>query len=57
MSQSDTGDLTRKALHDNGIDVTLVQPLADIDVIEDVAGVLEACDPASRFARLTRMLG
>lgn len=56
MSQSDTGDLTRKALHDNGIDVALVQPLADIDVIDDVAAVRQACGRTSRFARLTRLL-
>lgn len=53
MSQSDTGDLTCKALRDNGIDVTLVQPLVDIDVIGDVAAVRAACGPESRFARIT----
>jgi glycosyltransferase A (GT-A) superfamily protein (DUF2064 family) len=53
MSQPDTGDLTCKALRDNGIDVALVQELADIDVIGDVAVVRQACEPASRFARLT----
>lgn len=53
MSQPDTGDLTLKALHDNGIDVTLVQQLADVDVIEDIAAVRAACAPHSRFARST----
>lgn len=53
MSQPDTGDLTCKALRDNGIDVALVQELADIDVIGDVAAVRQVCEPASRFARLT----
>ncbi|MDP7704026.1 MULTISPECIES: DUF2064 domain-containing protein [unclassified Mycobacterium] len=53
MSQSDTGDLTCKALRDNGIDVAMVQPLADIDVIEDLAAMRQACEPGSRFARIT----
>lgn len=53
MSQSDTGDLTRKALQDNGLDVALVQELADIDVIADIAGVRPACGHSSRFARAT----
>ncbi|MEE6135379.1 DUF2064 domain-containing protein [Mycobacterium sp. 050128] len=57
MSQPDTGELTRKALHDNGIDVLLVQQLSDFDVIADVAAVREACAPASRFARATRAAG
>ena len=57
MSQPDTGELTLKALRDNGIDVTSVQPLADIDVVDDVAAVREACGPASRFARVTRAAG
>ncbi len=57
MSQSDTGELTRKAFHDNGIDVELVQQLADIDVIDDVAAVRRACAQTSRFARITRALG
>jgi glycosyltransferase A (GT-A) superfamily protein (DUF2064 family) len=57
MSQPDTGELTLKALHDNGIDVIPVQPLADFDVVEDIAAVREACGPASRFARVTRAAG
>lgn len=57
MSQPDTGELTLKALRDNGIDVTPVQPLADVDVAADVAAVREACAPASRFARVTRAVG
>jgi glycosyltransferase A (GT-A) superfamily protein (DUF2064 family) len=57
MSRPDTGELTLKALRDNGIDVTPVQPLADFDVLEDVAGVRDACAPASRFARGTRAGG
>jgi glycosyltransferase A (GT-A) superfamily protein (DUF2064 family) len=57
MSQPDTGDLTSKALHDNGINVRLVQQLADVDVVDDVAAVREACSPQSRFARVTRAAG
>ena len=57
MSQPDTGELTLKALRDNGIDVIPVQRLADFDVVDDVAAVRDACGPASRFARLTRAAG
>ncbi len=57
MSQPNTGKLTLKALHDNGLDVTPVEPLSDFDVIADVAAVRDACDPASRFARLTLAAG
>jgi uncharacterized protein len=54
MSQPDTGELTLKALRDNGIDVAPVERLADFDVVDDVAMVRDACGPASRFARVTR---
>lgn len=57
MSQPDTGDLTLKALRDNDVEVSLLQRLADVDVIDDVAAVRRACGPASRFARITRALG
>ncbi|MDT5257479.1 MAG: uncharacterized protein QOD10_2559 [Mycobacterium sp.] len=57
MSRPDTGELTLKALRDNGIDVIPVQRLADIDVLDDVAEVRDACGPASRFARVTRAAG
>jgi glycosyltransferase A (GT-A) superfamily protein (DUF2064 family) len=57
MSQPDTGELTWKALHDNGIDVIAVDRLADFDIADDVAAVREACGPASRFARATRAAG
>ncbi|OBI52075.1 DUF2064 domain-containing protein [Mycobacterium sp. E796] len=57
MSRPDTGELTLKALRDNGIDVTSVQRLADIDVADDVATVRDACPAASRFARVTRAAG
>jgi glycosyltransferase A (GT-A) superfamily protein (DUF2064 family) len=57
MSQPNTGELTLKALRNNGIDVTPVQPLADIDVVDDVTVVRDACGPASRFARVTNAAG
>jgi uncharacterized protein len=57
MSRPVTGELTLKALRDNGIDVTPVQPLADIDVVGDVSAVRDACGAASRFARVTRAAG
>ena len=57
MSVPDTGDLTLKALRDNGIDVATVEALADVDFVDDVAVVREACAPTSRFARVTRAAG
>ncbi|MGA7054219.1 MAG: DUF2064 domain-containing protein, partial [Mycobacterium sp.] len=57
MSQPDTGELTLKALHENGLDVTSVERLTDFDVIDDVAEVRDACDPASRFALVTHAAG
>ncbi|ORW92605.1 glycosyltransferase involved in cell wall biogenesis [Mycobacterium sp. IEC1808] len=57
MSRPDTGELTLKALRDNGIDVTSVQRLADIDVVDDVGAVRDACPADSRFARVTRAAG
>ncbi len=57
MSQSDTGELTLKALRDNGIEATTVAALADLDVIDDLAVVRDACGPDSRFARVTRAAG
>ena len=57
MSKPKTGELTLKALRDNGIDVSSVQALSDVDVVDDVVCVRNACDPASRFARVTRAAG
>ncbi|MEB4208640.1 TIGR04282 family arsenosugar biosynthesis glycosyltransferase [Mycobacterium sp. 94-17] len=57
MSAPDTGDLTLKALRDNGIDVVTVETLADVDFVDDVAVVRDACGPTSRFARVTRLAG
>jgi uncharacterized protein len=57
MSQPDTGALTLKALHGNGIHVTLLKELSDFDVVDDVAAVREGCRPTSRFARAARAAG
>ncbi|WP_406817168.1 DUF2064 domain-containing protein [Mycobacterium sp. M23085] len=57
MSAPDTGDLTLKALRDNGIDVATVQTLADVDYVDDVALVRDACPPTGRFVRVTRAAG
>lgn len=54
MSQPDTGTLTLKGLRDNGIEVSLLEQLADFDVVEDVAAVRDGCRPNSRFVRATR---
>jgi uncharacterized protein len=56
MSRSDTGALTLKALRDNGVDVTLVEELRDVDTIDDIGPVRSACSPESRFAKATRAL-
>jgi uncharacterized protein len=57
MSRPDTGALTLKSLHRNGISVALLDELADFDVIDDVAVVREDCRPGSRFAEVTRAAG
>ena len=57
MSQPDTGARTLKALHGNGVDVTLLDELADFDIADDVAAVRDICGPGSRFARVTRAAG
>ena len=57
MSQPDTGALTLKALRGNGVSVTLLEEMADFDVVDDVAAVREGCRPASRFAQATRAAG
>lgn len=57
MSQSDTGELTLKALRGSGIDVELVDTLADVDTIDDVPAVRRACRRDSRFAVATEGIG
>jgi uncharacterized protein len=57
MSQPDTGALTLKSLHGNGVGVALLDELADFDIADDVAAVRAGCRPDSRFARVTRAAG
>jgi glycosyltransferase A (GT-A) superfamily protein (DUF2064 family) len=57
MSTTDTGTFTLKALQRNGVEVRLVEELADFDVVDDIAAVREACHPTSWFARVTRAAG
>lgn len=57
MSQPDTGARTLKALNSNGIAVSLLEELADFDVVDDVAAVRETCRSSSRFAQATRAAG
>jgi glycosyltransferase A (GT-A) superfamily protein (DUF2064 family) len=53
MSQPDTGAVTLRALQHTGVDVKLVDELADVDTIDDVEVVRRACPPGSRFHRIT----
>ena len=57
MSRPDTSALTLKALRGNGVDVDLLDELADFDVADDVAAVREVCQPDSRFATVSRAAG
>lgn len=53
MSTPDTGMLTLKALQRSGIEVSMLEELADVDVVDDVAAIGAVCRPGSRFARVT----
>ncbi|VEG51634.1 glycosyltransferase [Mycolicibacterium aurum] len=53
MSVPDTGALTLAALQRTGLDVVLTEELADVDTIDDIAEVRDACAPTSRFRRTT----
>lgn len=57
MSQPDTGTLTLEALGRSGLDVTLLDELTDVDVVDDIATVRGACAPTSRFYQVTRAAG
>ena len=57
MSQPDTGALTLKSLRGNGVDVTLLDELADFDTADDAAAVRKACRADSRFVQVTRAAG
>jgi glycosyltransferase A (GT-A) superfamily protein (DUF2064 family) len=57
MSQSDTGTLTRQALEHKGLEVTMVDELADVDTAADVDAVRRRCPPGSRFPFATAAAG
>lgn len=57
MSQSDTGELTLKALRDNNLEVSVVDELADVDTAADVEHVRRCCPPGSRFPFATAAAG
>jgi glycosyltransferase A (GT-A) superfamily protein (DUF2064 family) len=54
MSQPDTGALTLAALYAQGLDVSLVAELADVDTVEDIDAVRRCCAADSRFVRATK---
>jgi glycosyltransferase A (GT-A) superfamily protein (DUF2064 family) len=54
MSQPDTGALTLAALCAKGINVRLVAELADVDTVQDIGPVRNACASGSRFVQATR---
>jgi len=45
--------VTLAALTDTGVNVTLVEELADVDTIDDFEHVRDACAPNSRFSQLS----
>jgi glycosyltransferase A (GT-A) superfamily protein (DUF2064 family) len=53
MSQPDTGAVTLRALQHAGVDVQLVDELADVDSIDDLEVVRRACPAGSRFHQIT----
>lgn len=53
MSAPDTGSETLSALEHTGIGVELVCELVDVDTIDDIGVVRDACAPTSRFHRIT----
>jgi uncharacterized protein len=57
MSQPDTGELTRQALQHKGLEVTMVDELADVDTAADVDAVRRRCPPGSRFPFATAAAG
>lgn len=57
MSQSDTGALTRQALQHKGLEVTMVDELADVDTAADVDAVRRRCHPGARFPFATAAAG
>ncbi|BBZ06213.1 hypothetical protein MDOR_03820 [Mycolicibacterium doricum] len=57
MSRGDTGALTRKRLQDRGIDVVMVDEVADVDTAADVGPVRRCCPPGGRFPFATAAAG
>ncbi|MGE2714303.1 TIGR04282 family arsenosugar biosynthesis glycosyltransferase [Mycolicibacterium litorale] len=57
MSRDDTGELTRIALQDRGINVVMVDELADVDTAADVEAVRRSCPPGGRFVFATAAAG
>jgi glycosyltransferase A (GT-A) superfamily protein (DUF2064 family) len=57
MSQADTGQLTRKALQNNGVDVRALGELTDVDTAADVDAVRRRCRPGARFPFATAAAG
>ncbi len=57
MSREDTGVLTRKGLQDRGIDVVMVDEVADVDTAADVGPVRRCCPPGGRFPFATAAAG
>ena len=53
MSVPETGALTLAALQRNGLQVALTEELADVDTVDDVGTVRDACAQASRFRQIT----
>ena len=53
MSAPDTGAVTLAALRDTQVHVELLCELADVDTLDDVGEVRRACQPGSRFRRIT----
>ncbi|OBI77965.1 hypothetical protein A5663_21450 [Mycobacterium sp. E740] len=56
MSQPDTGALTAAALRNGGIDVAMVDELADFDTVDDLETVRRKCLADSRIQRCTGRL-
>jgi glycosyltransferase A (GT-A) superfamily protein (DUF2064 family) len=56
-SRSDTGPATLEAMRGNGLAVTLVAELSDVDTVDDVALVRADCAPDSRFVEATKAAG
>jgi rSAM/selenodomain-associated transferase 1 len=56
-SRSDTGPATLEALRDKGLAVKLVAELSDVDTVDDVEFVRNACAPDSRFAHAIKAAG